>query len=37
MGFAEIGLETVKLVEVCKDVIAGSYKFVSEHYSSIKL
>lgn len=37
MGFTEIGLKTVKWVEMSKDVVAGSYKFFSEYYSSIKL
>jgi len=36
MGFTEIGLKTVKWVEMSKDVIVGSYKFVSEHYNSCK-
>jgi len=37
MGFTEIGLKTVKWVEKSKNVIASSYKFTSDHYSSIKL
>jgi hypothetical protein len=37
MGFTEIGIKTVNRVEMSKDIIAGSYKFVSEHYSPILL
>lgn len=37
MGFTEIGLKTAKWVEMSKDIIVGSYKFVSENYGSIKL
>ena len=36
-GFTEICLKSAKWVEMSNDVIAGSYKFYSEHYSSIKL
>jgi len=37
MGFTEIGLKTANWVEMSKNVIVGSYKFVSEYYVSIKL
>jgi len=37
MGFTEIGLKSAKWVEMSNDVLAGSYKFYNELYSSIKL